>query len=92
MRIKKIRSRNKYFSRLINITEEDSKIKTKLIKILDLNPIDRKIFLQELIYEQKIKQAPKENINVLNNLIDDEIAEKAHILLNASRFMTSSLF
>jgi hypothetical protein len=73
------------FVRLIQIAREDTEIREQLLRILSLDPPNRKSALRTFIQEMKLKSAPREFVSAIACFLDDRIAGKAlDILANDS--------
>ena len=65
------------FVTLMQVAGENPEIRRNLLQLLNLAPQDRKTFLYRFVRELYEKEAPREFIEALAILTDDEIAEKA---------------
>ena len=73
---------NEAFIRLIQIAQEDNEIREHLIKILSIDSFNRKSALNTFIEHMLLKKAPKEFIEAVSSLLDEEVAKKTLEILN----------
>ena len=74
--VEKTVGENDAFIRLIQIAQEDKEIREQLIKILSLNSFNRKSALNTFIEHMLLKKAPKEFVEAVSSLLDENVAKK----------------
>ncbi len=74
---------NPTFIRLIQVTRDDPELRQRLMKILVLDSFNRQQSIQSMLDLMMTTGAPEELISALALLLDDEVAEKALVLIDA---------
>jgi hypothetical protein len=74
-------SDNEHFVNLMRAAREDEQMKQTLRGILSQEPMQRKSLLNTWIQEMRLRDAPKELIESVACLTDDQIAEQALAVL-----------
>ena len=71
------------FIRLVQIARDDPKINKEILKILTLDSFNRQSALNTLLDTMRLKGAPLEFIEAVDFLVDDDVAEKFLVVINA---------
>ena len=85
MKLLKTRNVNYPFEslcRLIQIMQYDEVINQKIMTLLDLNPYQRRLVLNNWLHKLCIQNAPQNLLNALSSLFDDKVAKKVLQLMN----------
>lgn len=61
----------------MRVAQEDPDIRRILAGILQQPPLHRKAMLKTLVREMTLKGAPADFISAMNDLLDEDVAEKA---------------
>jgi hypothetical protein len=69
-------SDNHHFVSLVQLVQDDSNLRDKLLPLLTLDSFNRKSALNTWLEELKLQRAPTEIISALACLVDDAIAAK----------------
>ncbi|MDY6790440.1 MAG: hypothetical protein SWH54_04130 [Thermodesulfobacteriota bacterium] len=64
------------FITLVQVLQEDDKIRSKVEPILSMNPFNRKSALNTWLEQLKLQQAPEKFMALLSCLLDDDIAKR----------------
>ena len=75
---------NEPFITLIRVAQEDSEIRSQLLKIVSLDKFNRLSALNTLLEEMRFKGAPKEIVSAISCLLDTNVADKAMKLLKGN--------
>jgi hypothetical protein len=67
---------NDHFVSLVQLMQDDSNLREKLLPLLALDSFNRKSALNTWLEELKLQRAPSEIISALACLVDDAIAAK----------------
>ena len=76
------------FGRLIQIIHNDPDINKKVTAMLQLDPYQRRIILNNWLEQLRINKAPKNLLNALCSLFDDEVAEQVLSFIEKSHKQT----
>jgi len=68
---------NETFVTLLRVAQEDSKIRNQLVAILRQPPFHRQSLLNTFLAEMTLQSAPKDFVQAIAALFDDEVAAKA---------------
>ncbi|AWB64941.1 hypothetical protein C2869_00120 [Saccharobesus litoralis] len=73
---------NEEFIYVMRIAQEDESVRKTLIPILEMDPYLRKQSLRQFAYQVEKTKAPREFVEAIIYLADDEIAETMLVELN----------
>jgi hypothetical protein len=71
------KANNETFVMLLTVARENREEREKLLSILQLEPTRRKIAINILVTNMRLKQAPQDFIDAWDSLQDDWLAERA---------------
>jgi hypothetical protein len=73
---------NEAFVTLIRVAQKDAGIRKQLQAILAQPAFHRKSLLNTFITDMRFRSAPAEFVAAITCLLDDEVAEKVHEMIN----------
>lgn len=72
------------FVTLISVAQDSPQIRVQLLSILDQTPFQRQSLINTWIEDLKLAGAPRELQTALTALLDEEVADRARLLLRSS--------